>query len=223
MGTQRKILREELSAKWFWFARWICRVFCIIFFRMRVSGRENIPDKGAFILASNHQSYLDPLFCGVPLNRQLSFLARDSLFTNWFFGRLIFSVGTIPVKQGEADISAMRKIIAKLEEGKGVCLFPEGTRTSDGKITAFKPGLGLLCRRGGAAIVPAVIDGAFECWPRRKKVFSSGAISVCYGKPITAEQAKGMGDKKLAEVLTETLRRMQTKARVEQGKKPYDY
>ena len=103
MGTQRKILREELSAKWFWFARWICRVFCIIFFRMRVSGRENIPDKGAFILASNHQSYLDPLFCGVPLNRQLSFLARDSLFTNWFFGRLIFSVGTIPVKQGEAD------------------------------------------------------------------------------------------------------------------------
>ena len=223
MGTQRKMLKEELSAKWFWFARWICRVFCVIFFRMRVSGRENIPDKGAFVLASNHQSYLDPLFCGGPLKRQLSFLARDSLFTNWFFGRLIFSVGTIPVKQGEADISAMRKIIDKLKEGKGVCLFPEGTRTSDGKITAFKPGLGLLCRRGGAAIVPVVIDGAFECWPRRKKMFSSGAISVCYGKPITAEQAKSMGDRKLAEVLTETLRRMQNECRVRQGKKPFDY
>jgi 1-acyl-sn-glycerol-3-phosphate acyltransferase len=87
----------------------------------------------------------------------------------------------------------------------------------------LKPGLGLLCRRGGAAVVPVVIDGAFECWPRHKKLFSPGSISVCYGKPITAEQAKNMGDKKLAEVLTDTLRQMQTNCRVKQGKKPYDY
>ena len=71
--------------------------------------------------------------------------------------------------------------------------------------------------------MPVVIDGAFECWPRHKKLFSPGSISVCYGEVITAEQAEEMGDEKLAEVLTDTLRRMQAECRTKQGKKPYDY
>lgn len=64
--------------------------------------------------------------------------------------------------------------------------------------------LGLLSRRGRVPIVPVVIDGAFECWPRHQKLFSPGPISVTYGKPITAKQVKDMGDKKLAELLTQT-------------------
>jgi 1-acyl-sn-glycerol-3-phosphate acyltransferase len=217
------VLKEELKARWFWLARWICKVFCILFFRVRTYGRENIPAKGAFILVSNHQSYLDPIFCVGPLKRPSSFLARDSLFSNWFFGPLISSVNAIPVKLGKADISAMRKVIGKLKEGQGVCLFPEGTRTYDGKIAPLKPGIGFLCRRGKATVVPVVIDGAFECWPRHKKIFSPGSILICYGKVITAEQVKNMGDEKLAEVLTDTLRRMQNECRQKAGKKPYDY
>jgi len=217
------MLKEVLKARWFWLARWMCRVFCIIFFRLRAHGRENVPDKGAFVLVCNHQSYLDPLFCGVPLRRHLSFVARDSLFSNCFFGPLISSVNAIPVRRDAADLSAMRKVIGRLKNGGGVCLFPEGTRTNDGRITAFKPGFGLLCRRGAATVVPVVIDGAFECWPRHKKIFSRGSISVCYGKAITAEQAKNMGDDRLAEVLTETLRQMQTASRIRHVKKPYDY
>jgi len=68
-----------------------------------------------------------------------------------------------------------------------------------------------------------VIDGAFECWPRFKKMFSPGSISVCYGKAISPEQAKNMGDDKLAELLTDTLRQMQTKSRIKQGKEPFNY
>ena len=153
----------------------------------------------------------------------MGFLARESLFSNWFFGWLISSVGTIPVKLGEADISAMRKVITKLKNGEAICLFPEGTRSKDGRIERFKPGFGLLCRRGKAAIVPTVIDGAFECWPRHKKLFTRGPIWVCYGKPISAEQAKKMGDETLADLLTDTLREMQNKIRIQNGKKPYDY
>lgn len=191
---------------------------------MRVYGRENVPDKGAFVLVSNHQSFLDPLFCGVYVKRPMYFLARDTLFANRFFGWLISSVNTIPVKRGQADLSAMKKIISKLKEGNSVCLFPEATRTRDGKITPFKPGFGLLCRRGEAAVVPVVIDGAFECWPRHKKIFSPGsAITICYGKAIQAEQVKKMSDRKLAEVLTNTLRQMQTKNRLKHGKKSYNY
>jgi len=217
------MLVNKLKARWFWFARWICRVFCIIFFRLHVYGRENIPDKGALVLVSNHQSFLDPIFCGVPLVRHLYFLARDSLFANRFFGWLISSVNTIPVRRGKADLSAMKNIISKLKQGKAICLFPEGTRTHDGKITAFKPGFGLLCRRGGAVVVPVVVDGAFECWPRHKKIFSPGSVVVRYGKAITVEQVKGMSDRELAKLVTDTLRQMQTKSRIKQGKEPYSY
>ena len=223
MGTQRTMLEGKLRAKWYWFARWVCRVFCILFFRVRTYGQDNIPRKGPFIIVSNHQSNLDPIFCGGLIKRRSIFMARDSLFTNWFFGPLIRSVNAIPVKVGEPDISTMRKVIERLKQGGGVTLFPEGTRTHDGKITPFKPGLGLLSRRGKAPIVPVVIDGAFECWPRHQKLFTPGPIRVTYGKPITTKQAKDMGDEKLAELLTQTLRKMQTQSRIKQGKKPFDY
>jgi 1-acyl-sn-glycerol-3-phosphate acyltransferase len=217
------MFKEHLKAKWFWVARGICQIFCVSFFRVRSYGRDNIPKKGAFVLICNHQSYLDPILCGITSHRRLGYLARDTLFTHWFFGRLISSVGTIPVKQGEADLSAMRKVIAKLKNGEAICLFPEGTRSMDGRIERFKPGFGLLCRRGKAAIVPAIVDGAFECWPRHKKLFSRGPIWVCFGKAISSEQARDMGDETLADVLTDTLRQMQTKIRIQHGKEPYSY
>lgn len=218
------MLKERLNNLWFRIARYICRIFCTVFFKLRVYGKENIPPKGAFLLVSNHQSFLDPLFCGTRIKRPMYFLARDSLFEIFFFGRLISSVNAIPVKRGQADLSAIRTIIDKLRDGKGVCLFPEGTRTPDGRIRAFKAGLGLLCRRGEAAVVPAVIDGAFEAWPRHKKLFSPGRkIVVCFGQAIPAENVTQMDDRQLAEKLTSLLRRMQNECRKKQGKEPYEY
>lgn len=209
---------------WYQFARHLCNVFCMVFFRFRVYGKENVPEHGAFLLISNHQSFLDPVFCCIRLKRPLYFIARDTLFANRFFAWLISSVNTIPVRRGEADLSAIKTIIGKLKAGHGVCLFPEGTRTIDGKITAFKPGFGLLCRRGSAAIVPTLIDGAFECWPRHKKIFSPGRkIVLSYGPVITTEQVKNMSDRELAEKVTITLRKMQNDCRLKQGKEPYCY
>jgi len=213
-----------LNPIWYWLARWACRIFCVLTFRLRVYGTENVPQKGPFVLASNHQSFLDPIFCGTPLTRPLCFLARDTLFTNKLFGLLISSVNAIPVKRGRPDLSAIKNIIAKLKRGRGVCLFPEATRTSDGRISAFKGGFGLLCRRGNAPVVPVLIEGAFECWPRHQKLFSPGSkITVSYGKPISAEQITEMQDEEFADVLTNTLRAMQTQLRQNLGKQPYNY
>ena len=209
---------------WFRFARYACKIFCKVFFRLHIYGKENVPEEGAVLLISNHQSLLDPVLCGIFLKRPLYFLARDTLFKNRFFGWLISSVNTIPVRRGQADLTAMKKIIEKLKAGNGVCLFPEATRTRDGKITPFKPGFGLLCRRGKAAVVPVVVEGAFECWPRHRKIFSPGSeITVCYGKCITAERIKSMSDRELADNLTDTLRSMQNDCRIKLGKQPYDY
>jgi cytidylate kinase len=217
------IAHRPSSFRWFRLARWFCKIFCMAFFRLRPAGLENVPDQGALVLICNHQSFLDPVLCGIFVKRPLYFLARDSLFRG-FFGRLIASVNTIPVKRGAADLSAMKTIISKLKEGSGVCLFPEATRTSDGRITPFKPGFGLLCRRGGAAVVPVVIDGAFEVWPRHRKLFTPGGhIAIHYGKCIQASEVKKMDDRELAKLLTDTLRQMQNDCRVKQGKEPYSY
>lgn len=221
---KKKTIKERIQRKWYWLAKIICRTFAMTFFRWRYYGLENIPKEGPFLLVSNHQSFLDPVFCGSVQKRHVWFMARDTLFENWFFGPLIRSVFAIPVKREQGDLSAMRKVIDILKQGDGVCLYPEGTRTEDGKILPFKSGLGLLCRRGNAAIVPVVVDGAFECWPRTQKLFKSGMpIRVHYGKAISANEAKEMGDEKLADYLTQTLREMQNKSRIEQGKEPFNY
>jgi 1-acyl-sn-glycerol-3-phosphate acyltransferase len=214
---------ESLKAAWYWLARWGCRVFCVLLFRFRAYGTENVPESGGFILASNHQSYLDPVFGGVALRRRLSYVARDSLFGNRPFALLIRSLNAIPVRRGHADVAAVKTIIARLEEGKGVCLYPEGTRTIDGRISAFRPGLGLLCRRTRAAVVPVLIEGAFDIWPRHRKIFTFGPVTVRYGEAVSAEQVGEMDDRKLAEVLTERIRRMQNECRCKHGKEAYDY
>ena len=219
-----KKTQKQNGSWWFAFARYLCKIFCVLFFKITVFGKENVPQKGPFLLISNHQSFLDPLFCGVFLKRHLYFLARDTLFRNYLFGKLLASVNVIPVRRSEADISAVKTVISKLKQGRGVCLFPEATRTKDGKIADLKPGFGLLGRRGQAAIIPTIIEGAFECWPRHKKIFSPGAeIVVCYGKPITEDKIKQMTDTQLAKKITEKMRQMQNKCRIRQGKKTLKY
>lgn len=209
---------------WFVVARFCCKIFCKLFFKMEVYGMENVPKKGPFLLASNHQSFIDPLFCGVFLKPPTFFLARDTLFANWFFKRLLTSVNAIPVRRGTAHLSAMKKIISKLKDGFSVCIFPEATRTGDGRIARLKSGFGLICRRGNAALVPVVIEGAFECWPRNKKIFIPGKkVIVCYGCPIKAEEIKNMDDKQLAEIVTGKMRKMQKDCRIKLGKEPFEY
>lgn len=217
------MFKKRLKVAWYWLARFGCQVFCAIVFRLRVQGRDNVPRQGAYILAGNHQSYLDPVFCGVGIPRRLCFVARDSLFRFKPFAWLIASLDAIPIGRGKADLAAMKQIIARLQQGEAVCLYPEATRTHDGRIVPFKAGFGLLCRRAKAAVVPVLVDGAFECWPRHKKMFVPGRVIIWYGKTLDPEEIRTMTNEQLADRLTATLREMQHQCRLQQGKQPYDY
>jgi 1-acyl-sn-glycerol-3-phosphate acyltransferase len=218
------MLRGVINTAWYHVARCLCAVFVLLFFRFKVYGRHNVPKKGAFLLLSNHQSYMDPIFCAGLLPMRMCYMARDTLFTNPFLGGLIRSVNAIPVKRGQSDIAAMRAILERLNRGLPVTLYPEGTRTSDGRITAVKPGVALLSRRGKVPVVPMVIDGAFEAWPRNKKVFELGhQVVAYYGEPISAERIVEMGDEAFAEHLTHVLWDLQNEIRAKRGKKPFDY
>ena len=151
------------------------------------------------------------------------YVARDSLFKYKFVGSFLKFVYAIPIRRGAADIGAMRKIIGKLKENATVCLFPEGSRTYDGKIAKVQPGFTLLTRKTGASVVPVVIDGAFECWPRSKKWPSLGKVRVSYGEAITAEEIAEMGDKAFSVLLTNKMRQMQDELRKVGGKEAYIY
>jgi len=136
---------------------------------------------------------------------------------------VLSSVNTIPVRRGEADLSAIRKVIKRLRAGEGVCLYPEGTRSIDGRIGELKGGFGLLSRRSGAAIIPTVVEGAFECWPKGKRLFSTGRVVVCYSEPIRAERVDSMNDKELVRLVTERLRELQSASRRREGREPFAY
>ncbi len=215
---------KHVKHVWYVFALWACRMFCVVFFRMHLNGQENIPSKGPFLLVSSHQSYLDPIFCGAPIRRQMVFVARDSLFRSFAFRSIIASVGAIPVRRGVADLTAIKRMIASLREGFGLCLFPESTRTSDGRIAALRPGFSLLCRKTKAPIVPVVIDGAFQSWPRDKKFFSPWQhIWVWYGKRIEPQEAARMSDDEFATYLTDVMRRMLNECRKKFDRSTYEY
>jgi 1-acyl-sn-glycerol-3-phosphate acyltransferase len=220
----------ELSQKDTWLRRtWhrIGQVFSVgilsLLYRMKVYGKENVPKDGPFLVVSNHQSFFDPMFCQTWIWRPFYFIPRDTLLHNRFWGRLIASFCVIPIRKGQADIAAMKTIIEFLKQGKAVCLYPEGTRTPDGRIGAVKPGFGLMSRRSGAPVLPMVIDGVFECWPRTQKYPKLGRVAVLYGNPISAEHIKALGDEAFAEELTRTLRTMQADLRQKMNRPPFDY
>ena len=217
------MIKEWALLLWYHFARIICAIVICLPYRVRIYGRKNIPKTGPVLVLSNHQSFLDPIFGQAMIGRRFLFLARDTLFENRFFGAILRSISAIPIKRGQSDMTTIKKVIGELKRGQSVCLYPEGTRTSDGKIADMKPGVAMLSRRSGAKVMPSVIDGAFECWPRHKKLPSLGKISVSYGEPIESEKVKELGDKKFAELLTLRLRAMQNELRAKTGRQPFDY
>jgi 1-acyl-sn-glycerol-3-phosphate acyltransferase len=217
------MIREWALRLWYHIARIACAIVICLPYRVRIYGRRNIPKTGPVLVLSNHQSFLDSIFGQAMIGRRFLFLARDTLFKNRFFGALLRSISVIPIKRGQSDMATIKKVINELKRGRSVCLYPEGTRTWDGRIADMKPGVALLSRRSGAKVVPSVIDGAFECWPRHKKLPSLGKIAVCYGEPITSEKVKELGDEGFAAMLTARLRTMQNELRAKSGKEPYDY
>jgi len=198
-------MKDRAGLLWYGFCRMLCQVFCVTLFRIRVYGTKNVPDSGGAVVASNHQSYLDPVLIGVGLSRPINSMARESLFRNFLFRWLIRSLYAFPVRRGEMDVGAMKEAIRRVKADGLMLLFPEGTRTWDGNIGEVKRGIGLISRRARAPVVPAVIHGAFEAWPRRRKLFRPHEIKVAFGKPISVSEQDELSEDRLAAVIRERM------------------
>ncbi len=189
---------SERSAVFYKLCRPPAQVLVSMLFRLRAYGQERLPESGGALLLSNHQSYMDPLLMGVAVRRPLTFMAREPLFRNPLFSALIRSLGAFPVRQGAPDKSSIRQAIHLLKSGRFVALFPEGTRTWDGKVQPIRGGFRLLVRRANVPVIPVALQGAFEAWPRVRRLPRPGRIRVRFGRAIPPEEMEHWSDEEAA-------------------------
>jgi 1-acyl-sn-glycerol-3-phosphate acyltransferase len=167
----------------YWFCYTLSGAIARIAFQYRAYGRENIIEEGPAIMAANHQSYLDPPLVGITCRNELHFLARKTLFEKKLLGPLISRVNALPVDLSRGDLTAFRAVVKLLKEGHRTVIFPEGTRSLNGKIQQARPGIGMIIAKTLAPVVPVRIFGSFEAWPKGGKI-KPRPITVVVGKPI---------------------------------------
>ena len=162
------------------FIRWIAIIMSHIMYRFEVSGLENIPKNGAFILCGNHISAFDPIALAAFSKRQLHFMGKAELFKFRPLGAFLRALGAFPVNRKATDMNAYRQSIKVLNDGHGFLIFSQGTRMKD--FDNAKGGVAVFALKTGAPIVPVGITGPFRF--RRK-------IKIHIGKPISMEKYQG--------------------------------
>ncbi len=166
------------------------RALFATYFRWRVLHPERVPMSGPVILASNHASFLDPPLVGSGVKRALNYLARDTLFRYPGVGALLRSVQAVPVDRDGAGASGLKAILERLLAGGAIVLFPEGTRTRDGRLQPARSGIGLIVIKSNAPVVPVRIWGTFEACGRHVRFPRPHRVAIKYGPPLRFEQLR---------------------------------
>ncbi len=193
----------------YWFCYSLWKVSFKTFFSYRVVGREKLITEGPVVIASNHESFLDPPLVGIAYDQEVFYLARKTLFRGfgaWLYPRL----NSIPVDQDRPDMTSLKTIIKLLRKNKQVVVFPEGSRTLDGELQEAEAGTGLIVAKTKAVVQPVRIFGARDALPRGSGKINFCPITLVVGDPITFTdeelQAKGregyqrIADKIMAEI-----------------------
>lgn len=174
-------------SKFYKFAQFASFVYFRLFHRFEIKGLQNVPTKGAFILASNHLSFIDPPALGCRLPRNLHYFARSTLFSGPL-GFLISNLNSIPVNRDHLDLKTLKTVLRVLGEGHPLLVFPEGTRSVNGLLSEGQRGVGLLVAKSSVPVLPARIEGAFEILGKGKLIPRIGRkLQVSYGPRLDFE------------------------------------
>ncbi len=197
------------------FVRWLFRIIFKVFVRTTVYNAENVPKEGPVVVVSNHESMLDMFLIGYRVPRYIKWMAKEELFKNKLFGKLLMSLGAYPVKRGSRDVGAARTTKELLEQGEMIGIFPQGTR-SKGRQLPFKPGFVRFAVDGNAMIQPVAIWG---------KIRLFGRVYVRFGEPFSV--CEKLGEEHLnnrpaiqqlaAETLEEVYGMMEVPGEISQG------
>ncbi len=177
----------------------------VFVFNMRCVGREHTKVAGGALILSTHQSHFDPLLIGVTFNERLNYLAKRSLFKSRIFGAVISLLNAIELDRDRSGLAGLKETLNRLRDGQKVLIFPEGTRSADGKISALKPGFLSVARRSKVPLIPVAITGAFEALPRGGRIPFRYPLRVAVGPAITAEQVAALDDERLMQLVSERL------------------
>ncbi len=169
-------------------SHWIVWILSRLFFRVKCFGYENIPSKGGVLVVANHQSFLDPLVIGACIKRDAYYIGRADLFEkNSLFAWILHTVHCIPIKRDGFTRQTFKIIKNLLEKGEVVLIFPEGTRSSDGKLQRGLPGVGLIIDdviKKGVKIIPARIFNSEQALGKGAKMVKFVPLEVKFGPPI---------------------------------------
>lgn len=136
------------------------------------------------ILAANHASYIDPPLVGAGIHRSINYLAREDLFRFPIMGWVLNQWGVVPVDRDGGGATGLRAILDRLLAGGAIILFPEGTRTKDGKLQPVRSGIGLTVIKSTAPVVPVRVFGTFEAYGRHYALPRPKPVAVKYAKPM---------------------------------------
>jgi 1-acyl-sn-glycerol-3-phosphate acyltransferase len=177
------------------------------YFHWRVFNPERVPLKGPVILASNHASYLDPPLVGSGVKRDINYLARDTLFRYPVVGWVLRNWNSVPVDRDGGGARGLKMILDRLLAGGAIILFPEGTRTRDGRLQPARSGIGLTVIKSTAPVVPVRVFGTYEAWGRHMKLPRPHGVMVKYGRPMNfanlRAEAKTCSKPRLKEIYQE--------------------
>ena len=199
------------------------RFIFAFYFRWRVFHPERVPLTGPVILAANHASYIDPPLVGAGLKREINYLARKSLFRFPAVGAVLRAVNSVPVDRDGGGAAGLKAILDRLLAGGGIILFPEGTRTRDGKLQPARSGIGFTVIKSNAPVVPVRVFGTFEAYGRHLIFPRPRSVAVKYGQPLLFEklrvEAKSCSKQRLKEIYWQIADEiMATIAKLEPGK-----
>lgn len=165
------------------FVRIVVSLPTLLIYRVRAIGRENVPKSGALVLAPNHLSQMDHLFCGLYLRRKIRFMGKSQLFGPPVLTYVFKHGGVFPVRRGHHDEEAFKTAYTILDQGEMLLVYAEGGRQRSGELGEARPGIGRIALESGVPIVPVAIHGSAKV--RRWKRLNFPKVTVQYGKPVT--------------------------------------
>ncbi len=160
------------------------RTFYRVYFRAEWFNAERVPAAGPVILAANHASIIDPPLVGTGLERGISYLARESIFRFPGVGWILRHWDAVPVDRDGGGAKGLKAILDRLLAGGGIILFPEGTRTLDGKLQPARSGIGLTVIKSQAPVVPVRVFGTYAAYGRDMIFPRPCKIMAKYGRPM---------------------------------------
>ena len=164
--------------------RALCWLSLKVYCRMRVEGSAHIPAQGGCVLAANHASHLDIPIVSTITRRHVAFVARDTLGHMRWLAWVMRQCRAVLVKRGTADTRAIRAMVEHLKAGDCVAIYPEGTRTHDGRLGELKGGALLAARMAGVPLVPVGLAGGYRILSRHMALPRPAKLVVRIGRPI---------------------------------------